>query len=381
MKHLKNHLRLPTDKIWRGETQLICTDIRMETHDVCSFFFACEKGSAFDYKPGQFITLEIPVKDETIMRTYTVSASPTRPYLISITVKRVPGGVISNHLHDWLKPGKSINATAPGGIFTFIDYEGRDKFIFLSGGSGITPLMSMSRYSFDLRWDCDIVFCHSARTPDDVIFAKELEMMETCLPSFKTEFYCDNVPARSDWQGGQGFLTAEKLLKSVPDLLERDVFCCGPAPYMENVRNILEEVKYDMDHYQQESFTFDTVAADETSDQTAKEAVEEAVKESIEVNAAADKETTSESKSYKISFKKFNKTIECPADSFILPVGKQAGLQLPFGCTQGICGTCKTRKISGEVEMLHQGGIRQTEIDQGYILPCCSKPLSNLELE
>lgn len=357
--------------IWQGETELLCTDRRMETNDVCSFFFKCVEGGCFVYKPGQFITFEVPVKDETILRTYTISATPTRPHLISITVKRVPGGVISNHLHDWLQPGMTIKATPAGGVFTFLDYECRDKFLFLSGGSGITPLMSMSRYMFDLRWDYDLVFCHSARTPDDVIFAKELTMMETSLPSFQTRLYCDKVTEGSNWQGGEGFLTAEALIKSVPDLLEREVFCCGPAPYMDNVTKILGELQYDMQHYHQESFTFDTVT--------------EEAPEQVDANKAAggaeDTGATDAADKFKITFNKLGKTIECAPEQTILAAGKASGLMLPFGCSQGICGTCKSKKLSGEALMFHQGGIRESEIEQGFILPCCSKPLSDIEIE
>lgn len=391
---------------WQGETELLCVGTRMETADVCSFFFKCEKAGCFDYKPGQFITLEVPVKDETILRTYTISATPTRPHLISITVKRVPDGVISNHLHDWLKPGMSIKATPPGGIFTFIDYDCRKKFLFLSGGSGITPLMSMSRYIFDLRWTCDIVFCHSARTPDDVIFAKELAMMENSLPSFQTKLYCDRVTAGSNWQGGEGFLTADSLSKSVPDLLEREIFCCGPAPYMDNLCKLLKELNYDMEHYHQESFTFDTVA-EEAPDQldttisgalAGKENKDSADTDAetspdTDAKASPDKGTgntgnmgniesiEASSDSFKVTFGKLGKTIECGADKTILAAGKAAGLILPFGCSQGICGTCKSKKVSGEVMMHHQGGIRESEIANGYILPCCSKPLTDIELE
>lgn len=367
----KNPPDLSPAKKWQGETELLCTDIRMETDDVCSFFFRCVEGGCFVYKPGQFITLEVPVKDETILRTYTISATPTRPHLISITVKRVPDGVISNHLHDWLKPGMKIKATPAGGIFTFLDYKCRDKFLFLSGGSGITPLMSMSRYMFDLRWDYDIVFCHSARTPADVIFAKELEMMEKSLPSFKTKLYCDKVTEGSNWQGGEGFLTADKLIKSVPDLLEREVFCCGPAPYMENVTKLLGELKYDMQHYHQESFTFDTVA----------DRYPEQVDADKSANAGAGDAKESSAEKFTITFNKLGKTIECSPEETILAAGKAAGLILPFGCSQGICGTCKSKKLSGEAVMYHQGGIRESEIEQGFILPCCSKPLSNIEIE
>ena len=345
---------------------MLCCDTRQETHDVKSFFFTGGTDSIFSYKPGQFITLEVPVEGKTIPRTYTISATPTRPYLISITVKRVPGGIISNHLHDWLEPGKVINATAPGGKFTFLDYSCRDKLLFLSGGSGITPLMSMSRYLLDLRHNRDLVFSHSARTPEDVIFAKELEMMELSLPSFQTCLFCDCAPTGQKWDSEIGFLSPEALSRCIPDICEREVFCCGPKPYMDNACKILKELNYDMRHYHQESFTFETLEADAPA-QAEEPFKPQAAQEGV--------------KTYKVVFKKFNKTVDCPANTTVLTAGRESGLPLPFGCAQGICGTCKTRMLSGKADMNHQGGIRQSEVDQGYILPCCSLPLSDLELE
>ena len=86
-------------------------------------------------------------------------------------------------------------------------------------------------------------------------------------------------------------------------------------------------------------------------------------------------------KTYSIQFAKTGKTIDCPEDTPILTAAKAAGMRLPSSCTKGMCGTCKSRKLSGEVEMTHQGGIRQREIDAGLFLPCCSRPLSDLVIE
>ena len=73
--------------------------------------------------------------------------------------------------------------------------------------------------------------------------------------------------------------------------------------------------------------------------------------------------------------------MECGADSFVLAAAKAAGMRLPSSCTKGLCGTCKSRLLSGEVQMKHQGGIRQREIDQGMVLICCSKPLTDLVVD
>jgi ferredoxin len=86
-------------------------------------------------------------------------------------------------------------------------------------------------------------------------------------------------------------------------------------------------------------------------------------------------------RTFKVEFTRSRRVIEAPEDAFILTSALRAGLRLPSSCTQGICGTCKCRLVAGQVDMTHAGGIRQREIDQGMILVCCSRPLSDLVIE
>jgi hypothetical protein len=88
-----------------ADDTLECCQVRDETHDVKSFFFRAPAERAFVFEPGQFITLELEIDGESINRCYTISSPPTRPHTISITVKRVPGGKVSNWLHDNLRAG------------------------------------------------------------------------------------------------------------------------------------------------------------------------------------------------------------------------------------------------------------------------------------
>jgi ferredoxin len=92
-------------------------------------------------------------------------------------------------------------------------------------------------------------------------------------------------------------------------------------------------------------------------------------------------ESSDEVRTWTVEFTRSRRTIEAPEDTFILTAALRAGLRLPSSCTQGVCGTCKCRLVSGQVDMTHAGGIRQREIDQGMILVCCSRPLSDLVIE
>lgn len=337
---------------------LVCCQRRQETDDVVSFLFRPRNPALFRFHAGQFLTLELEIGGETVNRCYTISSSPTRPDRVSITVKRVPGGKVSNWLHDHLQPGMSVRALGPAGEFC-ASHHPAAKYLFLSGGSGITPLMSMSRSTHDLAEACDIVFVHSARTPRDIIFRSELGVLAANQPGFRAAFVCERRDGEPGWAAPTGFLTLPLLALIAPDFAEREVLCCGPAPYMAAVRALLAEGGFDMRRYHEESFTFGDLSEVETAPVEAAETGE----------------------GHAVEFAKSGKTVRCAPGQSVLEAACAAGLRLPASCTKGVCGTCKSRLMSGQVDMKHGGGIRQREIDQGLILPCCSTPLTDLVLE
>jgi ferredoxin-NADP reductase len=311
------------------------------------------------------VSLELEIDGETIHRCYTISSAPTRPHTISITVKRVPGGKVSNWLHDNLRAGDAVRVLGPAGVFTCARRPS-GKYLFLSAGSGITPLMSMSRTHHELGEDRDIVFLHSARTPDDIIFARELDLIASNHRNFRTAFVCERIGQRSNWSGITGFLTLPLLSLIAPDFMEREIFTCGPAPDMEAVRKMLADAGFDRSQYHEESFSFEETVAPELDAAAASPAVSDAA-------PAGER--------FAVSFAKSRREIECAADQHVLDAARQAGVRLPSSCTQGMCGTCKVKLVSGQVDMKHNGGIRQREIDQGMVLLCCSKPLTDLVID
>src|SRR3546814_5272342 len=126
-----------------------------EAPDVKSFCFKTADDSWFRYLPVHFITLALPVNDEKLLRTYTLSSSPSRPLAISLTVKAQPYSLGSLWLLDNLKVGDRITAYGPVGLFSFMHYPA-EKYLFIAAGSGITPIMSMMRWLFDNGEHTDI---------------------------------------------------------------------------------------------------------------------------------------------------------------------------------------------------------------------------------
>jgi ferredoxin-NADP reductase len=340
---------------------LVCRAVRTETHDVKTFVLTAGEPRRFIYKPGQFLTFEFEIDGEIVHRCYTISAAPTRPNAVSITVKRVAGGPVSNWLHDNLKPGATVKAVGPMGEFTCFDHP-VGRYLFLSGGSGITPLMSMARTFHDLGEPRDVVFVHNARSPADIVFRSELELMDRHSEGFRFVPVCEGDTPHEAWGGYRGRLSAAMLALIAPDFLERNIYVCGPSPYMAAVRDMLRAAGFDMARHHEESFNFEELSGAQQAN-------------------VIEAEQESAAKIYRVEFAKTRRVIECPEGTSVLEAARRAGVRLPSSCTKGICGTCKSKVLSGTVEMQHAGGIRPREIEAGMRLLCCSRPTSDLVID
>ncbi len=353
--------RLKQAKPWNSHAeQLECVMVLQDTHNVKTFCFQPTDSSWFRYLPGQFITLEVEIAGRRVQRCYTLASSPSRPLCIWVTVKRYEDGLVSDWLHENLAIGDRIKAYGPSGIFSFHNHLA-DKYLFLSAGVGITPLLSMTRWLFDFGLSTDVTFVHCAQTPSDIIARKELEMMSARLPEIKVSLVCERSDPYGAWTGYSGRINQLMLELIASDYFEREIFCCGPAPFMQAVRDILNTAGYDMAHYHEESFEapihneseipeHDDIIIDETNRAT-------------------------------VVFADSNQTVICRESDSILNAAHEAGLHIPSACQFGVCGTCRVKKLSGEVYMLQNGGITDEEIEEGYILACCSNPLGDVVIE
>ncbi|HDR9161613.1 TPA: 2Fe-2S iron-sulfur cluster binding domain-containing protein [Burkholderia vietnamiensis] len=353
------------DVQWDSSEQksLVCCRVRDETLDVRTFVFSAKDGRPFSFEPGQFITVSADVDGVPVSRCYTVSSPPTRPYTLSITVKRTPGGVMSNWLHANMRPGVELHAFGPSGVFTPASGPAA-KVLYLSAGSGVTPLMSMTRAAIDLGLNRDIVFVHSARTPDDIIFRDELDRLSAEADNLKVIHVCEGAGSETDWCGPTGRLSLELLQQRVPDYRDREVFTCGPAGYMNAVKALLAQGGHDPARYHQESFNF-----------------AKTVEPVMEPASAPQRTEQPVDCAYNVRLAKSGKTFSMSGSETVLAAARKAGVALASSCSQGICGTCKTAVLEGTVEMHHNGGIRQREIDKGLRLMCCSRPTSDLVLD
>jgi glycine betaine catabolism B len=335
----------------RTRQKLTCRRVVEETPDVRTFVFSGDCGRPFDFKPGQYVTLHLNIGGAAVTRTYSVSSPPTRPFDLRITVKRVPGGQASNWLHDNLTAGGEVEIEGPHGRFNFDDLPS-DKPLFLSGGSGITPVMSMLRALTDRGSGQDIRFIHSAHSADDIIFRIELDALDAAFPNLGIDCICSSPGA--DWNGPSGRLDGPMLLQLVPDLRERTIYACGPEPYMKAVRACLQAIGMRPAGYHEESFG----------------GVEPAPLRAPSSDTAPS-----------VHFSRSGLAHECANGETLLEAAQNCGLYIPTSCQQGVCGTCRTVKLSGDVTMDDLGGLTPEEKAAGYILLCCSRPNGAVSLD
>ncbi|KQR73006.1 hybrid-cluster NAD(P)-dependent oxidoreductase [Rhizobium sp. Leaf341] len=345
----------PVDWDPESDSELLCIDVHAETHDVKTFTFVSASEKEIAFTAGQYFAFDVETQSGTETRCYSISSSPSRRRAVSITVKRVAGGIVSNWLHDTLTAGQILHAAGPLGHFA--RPAGR-TYLFLSGGSGITPVMSMVRDLADQAMPVDAVFLHAGRTPLDLVFRAELATIATRLKGLRLFFLPETLAGDASWYGLHGRISQEMLALMVPDAAGRTVLCCGPAPFMAAARTICTRLGVPAENYIEESF-------------------DAAVIEDVPTPLAVEKAVTA----FKVTFTKQGRSIEVAGGQTVLGCAKKAGIKVPSSCATGLCGTCKSKLLSGEVAMNHNGGIRQREIDAGFFLPCCSKPLSDLVIE
>lgn len=348
---------------WTDDEMLECVSILPETANVITVCFQAPSGRPFDFKAGQFLTLELPVPGGPLYRTWTISSSPSRPLSLTLTMKAQPDSIGTRWVMDNLEPGMKLRAIGPAGRFTAHEHPA-EKYLFISAGSGITPMMSMTTEIYDKGRSCDIVFVNCARKPSEIIFRERLEHIASRSEGIELRWVVAEKDKYRPWTGYQGQFNQLMLGLIAPDYLEREVFCCGPDGFMTAVREALAGLGYDMDRYHQESFSAPGTPGPEL----------------VETPLPED-DLPEEDVQAEIIFDMSGKSVSVPETDTVLAAARSAGIAIPSGCTFGVCGTCKTMKLSGEVHMVHNGGITDDEIDEGYILACCSNPRGKVVLD
>lgn len=287
--------------------------VKPETEDSATVIIRPGWGFSADYAAGQYVGIGLRVDGRWHWRSYSLTSVPEQSdNEISITVKATPEGFLSTHLVAGVEPGTIIRLAAPKGEFTLPDPP-PPRLLFITAGSGITPIMAMLRSLRARGQRPDIVHVHSAPTEDAVIFCDELRELESAQDGYRLHLHLTREQGKVDFDRFDGL---------VPDWRDRSAWICGPAEMLDTVEDLFTAEGLE-DQLHMERFTI----------------------------AATDKG----GEGGVVTFAHSDKSVEIDGATSILEAGEKVGIQMPFGCRMGICQTCVLPLEDGHVRDIRSG--------------------------
>jgi ferredoxin-NADP reductase len=288
-------------------------EVRRETVDSATLVIKPGWGFRFDYQPGQYVGIGVLMDGRWRWRSYSLTSSPVaRARTITITVKAMPEGFLSSHLVGGLKPGTIVRLAAPQGNFVIPD-PAPASVLFLTAGSGITPVMSMLRTLARRGQVCDVVHVHSAPTESDVMFSRELAQLRDSHEGYRLSVRATRTRGRLD---------LSRLADDVPDWRERQTWACGPEGMLDDAHRLWSSAGIG-DRLHLERFAASRGAAHGTGGT--------------------------------VRFERSGKSFEADAATSLMDAGEQVGVRMPFGCRMGICQSCVVGLVDGHVRDLRTG--------------------------
>jgi stearoyl-CoA 9-desaturase NADPH oxidoreductase len=284
-----------------------------ETDDAATLVIRPGWGWTFQHHAGQYVGIGVEVDGRFHWRSYSLSSPPRHDgRTITITVRAMPEGFLSDHLVRGLAPGTIVRLAAPAGEFVLPDPP-PPRMLFLVGGSGITPVMAMLR-TLDRRGTMpDVRLVYSSPTPERMIFRDELRAMAQRNPGLQLHEQHTDV---------HGIFTLASLDEVCPDWRERGTWACGPAPMLDAA----------------EQFWADAGCAGQLHEE----------RFSLELEGAGAEGGT-------ITFVNSGKQVDADGATTLLEAGERAGVGMPYGCRMGICHTCTLTMVSGRIRDLRNG--------------------------
>ncbi|MGV0625054.1 ferredoxin reductase [Mycolicibacter minnesotensis] len=291
-------------------------EVRRETVDSATLVIRPGWGFDFDYRAGQYIGIGLLVDGRWRWRSYSLTSPPVSgARTISITVKAMPEGFLSSHLVDGVARGTIVRLAAPQGQFVLPE-PAPASVLFVTAGSGITPVMAMLRTLARRGALHDVVHLHSAPTAAESLFADELAALARAHPGYRLVLRATRDQGRLQLRG------TEALDDAVPDWRDRQAWACGPSELLADAERVWAAGGI-ADQLHVERFTLTRAGA-----------------------AAAGGTVT---------FAASGRSVVADAATTLLEAGESAGVAMPFGCRIGICHTCVVTLVAGQVRDLRSG--------------------------
>jgi stearoyl-CoA 9-desaturase NADPH oxidoreductase len=288
-------------------------EVRRETVDSATLVIKPGWGFSFDYDPGQYVGIGVRVDGRWRWRSYSLTSSPIRgARTITITVKAMPEGFLSTHLVGGVTAGTVVRLAAPQGNFVMPD-PAPASVLFLTAGSGITPVMSMLRTLARRDQLGNVVHVHSAPTESEVMFGAELAELDRARPGYRLRVRATK---------SEGRLDLSRLSEEVPDWQDRDTWACGPEGMLADAERLWSSA---------------------------------GLGARLHLERFAASRGIVHGSGGTITFERSGKTATADAATSLMDAGEQAGVRMPFGCRMGICQSCVVALVDGHVRDLRTG--------------------------
>ena len=328
-------------------------EIDQETHDAKSFVLVPDEEAGprelAPFKAGSYINVRTTLAGSVARRTYSLSSSPKEALegKYRITVKLKEGGFLSAWLHNEAKVGDKLTATEPGGHVTHSGIRDCKKVVALAGGSGITPFMSMAKAIDDGTVVFEMTLLYGARTEADLVFRADFDAIAARCPKVKVVY----VLSEEQKEGFEaGFITAE-VIKKYAGAEQFSIYAVGPGAMCDFLDRELPKLGLAQKFIRMER-TEDVCDAGEVKDYT-----------------------------LTVHYRDELHTIPARSDETVLTAFERAGLAVNNKCRVGYCGFCRSRLVKGEYHANRYEQLRIADKQFHYFHPCCSYPMSDMEIE
>ncbi len=338
--------------------------IRHETKDAVSLIFdvPTELREVFEYKSGQYLTIKVKIDGTEFRRSYSISSSPAFFEDLAITVKRTENGLVSTYVNKKIKTGDEVSVAPPFGNFTvYPDPKRKAEYVFVAGGSGITPIISQikSYLAREEKSKCLLIFQNY--NEESIIFKNDIdELIENFVDRFKVKHVLSSPSA--SWQGLKGRAKSDlikHLIKSeINDVESAGYYLCGPIGLMETALDAFVELGAEKKNILQESFVADV--AKESPDESPDEVEDEIKPRTVKIRLYGEE---------------FEILVQ--PDETILLAAMREGREPPFSCQIGACATCRATLLSGKVKMDARDALTEEDEARGYVLTCQSHPITD----
>jgi len=329
-------------------------EILPQTATAKTFCFERVDGPLPPFRAGQYVNVMVTVEGVRTSRPYSISSAPGAQRL-ELTVRNKPEGFVAPYLFNTLKVGDVLETTGPSGHFYYEPLIDGEDLVFLAGGSGITPFMSMIRDTLQRQRPLRINLLYGNRMPEDVIFRVELEKLASSRSNFTFSLVLSEPP--EGYEGLRGFLDSTLIAQLVGDIKGRTFYVCGPRIMYDFCEAALKEL-----NVPQRKIRHELYGPPEDVSQ------EPGWPEGLSRDMVFEVEVAGK------------KMILAKAGEPLLNALDRSGLVVPALCRSGECSACRIRLLTGKVFMPGQATVRESDRNAGYIHSCVSYPIDNLKI-